>query len=42
MPVKRESIVEALRELVPPRHVDVNVRAFKLGFECVKKGKSKA
>ena len=41
MPVKRESIVEALRELVPPRHVDVNVRAFKLGFECVKKGKTK-
>jgi len=41
MPVKTESVMEALRELVPPKHVDVNVKAFKLGYECVKKGKSK-
>jgi len=41
MPVKTESVVEALRELVPPKHLDINVKAFKLGYECVKKGKTK-
>jgi len=41
MPVKTESVMEALRELVPPKHLDVNVKAFKLGYECVKKGKIK-
>jgi indolepyruvate ferredoxin oxidoreductase beta subunit len=41
MPVKTESIMEALRELVPSKHLDINVKAFKLGYECVKKGKSK-
>jgi indolepyruvate ferredoxin oxidoreductase beta subunit len=41
MPVKTESVVEALRELVPSKHLDVNVKAFKLGYECVKKGKTK-
>lgn len=40
MPVKNESILEALRELVPSKHLDVNVKAFKLGYECVKKGKT--
>jgi indolepyruvate ferredoxin oxidoreductase beta subunit len=38
-PVKSESVVEALRELVPKRHVDVNVRAFELGRETVRKGR---
>jgi len=41
MPVKTESVVEALRELVPAKHLDVNVKAFKLGYECVKKVKTK-
>jgi indolepyruvate ferredoxin oxidoreductase beta subunit len=41
MPVKTESIMKALRELVPPRHLDINVKAFKLGYECVKKSKTK-
>jgi indolepyruvate ferredoxin oxidoreductase beta subunit len=41
-PVKTESLKEAIRELVPPRHVDVNLRAFKLGQESVRKGKKKA
>ena len=36
VPVKSESVVEALRELVPPKHVEVNVKAFKLGFEYPK------
>jgi Pyruvate/2-oxoacid:ferredoxin oxidoreductase gamma subunit len=33
--------MEALRELVPAKHLGVNVKAFKLGYECVKKGKIK-
>jgi indolepyruvate ferredoxin oxidoreductase beta subunit len=41
MPVKTESVVEALRELVPAKHLGVNVKAFKLGYEYVKKGKTK-
>jgi indolepyruvate ferredoxin oxidoreductase beta subunit len=41
MPVKTESVVEALRELVPAKHVEINVKAFKLGYECLKKGKIK-
>jgi len=39
MPVKSESVLEALRELVPSKHLGVNVRAFELGCQCVKKGK---
>jgi indolepyruvate ferredoxin oxidoreductase beta subunit len=42
MPVKAESVMEALRELVPREHLDVNVKAFKLGYECVRKRKNKA
>ena len=42
LPVKTESLKEAIRELVPPRHVDVNLRAFKLGQESVQEGKKKA
>jgi indolepyruvate ferredoxin oxidoreductase beta subunit len=41
VPIKTESVVEALRELVPHKHVGVNVKAFELGYEYVKKGKSK-
>ncbi len=41
MPVKTESVMEALQELVPPKHLDINVKAFKLGYEYVKKGKIK-
>jgi indolepyruvate ferredoxin oxidoreductase beta subunit len=36
-PVKAESLVEALRELVPKKHVEMNVRAFELGRESVRK-----
>jgi Pyruvate/2-oxoacid:ferredoxin oxidoreductase gamma subunit len=41
MPVKTESVMKALRELVPPKQLDINVKAFKLGYECVKRGKIK-
>ena len=40
MPVKTGSIMKALEELVPPKHLDTNVKAFKLGYEYVKKGKT--
>jgi indolepyruvate ferredoxin oxidoreductase beta subunit len=38
MPIKESSIIEALRELVPSKQLDVNVKAFKLGYDSVKKG----
>jgi len=41
IPVKTKSIMEALRELVPAKHLDVNVKAFKLGYEYVEKAKTK-
>jgi len=37
LPMKDESIVTALRELVPQKHLDVNVKAFRIGYEYVKK-----
>ncbi|MBS7608447.1 MAG: indolepyruvate ferredoxin oxidoreductase subunit beta [Candidatus Bathyarchaeia archaeon] len=35
-PVKRESLLEALKELVPAKYMDVNVKAFELGYGYVK------
>jgi indolepyruvate ferredoxin oxidoreductase beta subunit len=42
LPFKKESLVEAVRELVPARTLKVNLAAFELGFACVedKLGKS--
>ena len=36
LPVKRESLVEAIKELVPARHVKTNIKAFDLGYNYVK------
>lgn len=36
MPVKTESLLEALRELVPAKHVEANVKAFRLGYESTR------
>lgn len=36
LPVKTESLLEAVRELVPARYVEMNVKAFELGFERMK------
>lgn len=36
-PVKLESVVEALKQLVPAKHVEANVKAFQLGYGAVKK-----
>ena len=38
-PVRVGSLVEALKQLVPSKHVDTNVKAFELGYETVKKEK---
>jgi indolepyruvate ferredoxin oxidoreductase beta subunit len=37
LPVASESLLEALRELVRARHLEVNVKAFKLGCESLRK-----
>jgi indolepyruvate ferredoxin oxidoreductase beta subunit len=37
LPVKNESLVDALKELVPAKHVEMNVKAFKLGYDYAKK-----
>jgi len=39
LPVKDESIMEALRELIPEKHSEVNAKAFKLGYSFVKNSK---
>jgi indolepyruvate ferredoxin oxidoreductase beta subunit len=40
MPVKNKGIIQALKQLVPPRHLNANAKAFKLGYESVKKAKA--
>ncbi|MGA9388383.1 MAG: indolepyruvate ferredoxin oxidoreductase subunit beta [Candidatus Bathyarchaeia archaeon] len=42
LPTKNESLVEALRELVPTKHLEMNFKAFKLGFECAKQRASQS
>lgn len=37
MPIKKESLMEALKELIPAKHVKMNVKAFELGYDHVKK-----
>jgi indolepyruvate ferredoxin oxidoreductase beta subunit len=33
IPVKAETIIETLRELIPQKQLDVNIRAFNIGYE---------
>jgi len=40
VPIKTESILDALVELIPAKFLDVNVKAFRLGYDFVKKVKS--
>jgi len=35
-PIKKESLVEALKELVPAKYLDINMKAFELGYQYVK------
>ena len=41
LPVKTESLKEAVRELVPAKHLEMNLTAFELGLESVKAKKKK-
>ncbi len=36
LPVRTDSLLQAMRELVPEKYVDVNVRAFRLGYDAAK------
>jgi indolepyruvate ferredoxin oxidoreductase beta subunit len=42
LPVKKQSLIEAVRELVPTKHIEINLKAFELGYESVKEGHKKA
>jgi indolepyruvate ferredoxin oxidoreductase beta subunit len=42
LPVKKQSLIEAVRELVPTKHVEINLKAFEMGYESVKEGHKKA
>ncbi len=37
LPIKYEAIIESLKELVPERHLEMNIKAFRLGYEHVKR-----
>jgi indolepyruvate ferredoxin oxidoreductase beta subunit len=37
VPIKNESLLNAIKELIPPKYLDINVKAFKLGYEYMKK-----
>jgi len=39
IPVKKESLKEALKELVPAKHLKINLKAFELGYDYVNKKK---
>jgi len=41
LPVKTESLKEAIRELVPAKHLEMNLRAFELGVQSVTVAKKK-
>jgi indolepyruvate ferredoxin oxidoreductase beta subunit len=41
LPVTRSSLLEAVRELVPPKHLEVNLRAFELGFDSLSRKRGK-
>ncbi|MEM2947354.1 MAG: 2-oxoacid:acceptor oxidoreductase family protein, partial [Candidatus Bathyarchaeia archaeon] len=36
LPIKNESLIEALKELIPAKYAKMNVKAFKLGYEYAK------
>ena len=38
LPLRKKSLMEALRELVPAKQLDMNTKAFELGYNRVKKG----
>jgi indolepyruvate ferredoxin oxidoreductase beta subunit len=42
LPIKEESVIEAMEELVATNHVKVNVKAFKLGCRSMKRSHRQA
>ncbi|MEM3824501.1 MAG: indolepyruvate ferredoxin oxidoreductase subunit beta [Candidatus Bathyarchaeia archaeon] len=42
LPIKNESLIDAIKELIPAKYLDANVKAFKLGFEFAKKAMVKS
>jgi indolepyruvate ferredoxin oxidoreductase beta subunit len=41
LPLRKESILKAIKALVPPKHVESNIKAFKMGFEYMKRQSQK-
>jgi indolepyruvate ferredoxin oxidoreductase beta subunit len=39
LPMRKAKLIEAVRELVPTKYVDTNLKAFELGYESLKKGR---
>jgi indolepyruvate ferredoxin oxidoreductase beta subunit len=37
IPLKKESLLEAIRDTVPPKTIDLNLKAFNMGIEAGKK-----
>jgi len=35
LPIEKEFLIEAIKDRVPPKTIDVNIRAFQLGFEAL-------
>jgi indolepyruvate ferredoxin oxidoreductase beta subunit len=42
LPVKTQSLIEAVRELVPTKHIETNLKAFQLGYERTKETRKRA
>jgi indolepyruvate ferredoxin oxidoreductase beta subunit len=42
VPIRTESLLDAIRELIPAKYLEINVKAFKLGYEFVKKAAFKS
>ncbi|MDH7477301.1 MAG: indolepyruvate ferredoxin oxidoreductase subunit beta [Candidatus Bathyarchaeota archaeon] len=42
LPIKNESLMDAIKELIPAKYLDMNLKAFKLGYEFVKKAVAKS
>jgi len=37
LPIEKEFLIEAIKDRVPPKTIDVNIKAFQLGFDSIKK-----
>ncbi len=39
LPLKKQSMIEAIGELVPAKYAEINLKAFELGIQSIEKGK---